>query len=405
MVADIVIPTCRSVTEWNGRMEDETASKIGAGMVIRGELSCEGSLIVAGDLEGTIVAGSITVEDEGRVCGFIQSRSIDCTGRLEGRVVTNGFTLRRGACHVGTVVTDELRVEPGAVLDCALQSGNVASKNIVEENEVAQDSLILPKLSEIIDAFTETNRPSCMDIPWSSRSMLLASVIQLLVKSKPLIRIIGEQGSGKSVFATKLTENHLESFAFLRLDSRLTSVLEFVRQIAAFLGVEGHAELGQAELLNEIRERAEKRREAGQRVVVLVDEAQQLFPATLEGITRLLTNALEEEGEELLQLVLLGTGEMQEKMVSTIHEYFEDETNCQLELDPLSIKDTAEYLRLALQQTVADGATVNLLLPYETIKAIHLKSHGNISLINRLANEAVRAASRAGVTQVGSQFV
>jgi type II secretory pathway predicted ATPase ExeA/cytoskeletal protein CcmA (bactofilin family) len=386
-------------------MDNESGSKIGPGMVVRGELSCNGKLRIAGDLEGTIVGGDLVIESEGRVCGIIEGQCIDCSGRLEGKIVAQKFILRRGACHVGTVVTDELSVETGAVLDCALQSGNVVRQEFVRSKPAITEQVSLPKLSGVVDAFTEENRPSCMDIPWAGRAMLLTNVIELLAKRKPLIKIVGETGSGKSTFADKLLEINLSSFAFYKLDGQSSSVLEFMQRVAGSLQIPVDLAANQAELLAKVSAAVMARRDSGQRTVLVIDEAQELFPATLEGIIHQLTNACDENSEELLQMILLGTEGLEEKMVVTIREYFADETNCQLELEPLTIKDTAQYLRLGLQQAVTDGTTVHLLLPYETIKAIHQKSRGNIQLINQLMSKAVGAAIQANATQITTQFV
>ena len=124
--------------------------------------------------------------------------------------------------------------------------------------------------------------------------------------------------------------------------------------------------------------------------VTLVDDAQKMYPATMEGMTRILTNGYE-EGEELLQMILFGTKEMESKMVVTTVEYFEDETNCQLFLAPLTIKDTADYLRFCLQLALPeDGARAVSLFSNEIIKEIHEGSRGNIAAINLLADKALR---------------
>ncbi|WP_228855534.1 hypothetical protein [Desulfomarina profundi] len=88
---------------------------------------------------------------------------------------------------------------------------------------------------------------------------------------------------------------------------------------------------------------------------------------------------------------------MEGKLVHTTREYFEDETNCLLALEPLSIKDTSEYLRLCLQIEV-DREDLNPvdLLPFETLKKLYTASDGNIRLINNLVAGAFRRASQSG---------
>ena len=72
-------------------------------------------------------------------------------------------------------------------------------------------------------------------------------------------------------------------------------------------------------------------------------------------------------------------------------EYFEDETNCILALEPLTMKDTAEYLRYCIQvASNNNGQACMSLFPHEIIKKLHLQSRGNIAEINILAEKVIR---------------
>jgi type II secretory pathway predicted ATPase ExeA len=58
-------------------------------------------------------------------------------------------------------------------------------------------------------------------------------------------------------------------------------------------------------------------------------------------------------GDEILQMILLGTKEMEARVAATTFKYFEDESTCQLYLEPITLKDTADYLRFCLQRAAA----------------------------------------------------
>jgi type II secretory pathway predicted ATPase ExeA len=108
----------------------------------------------------------------------------------------------------------------------------------------------------------------------------------------------------------------------------------------------------------------------------------------------------------MAQIILLGTELLESKLVPTIAEYFADETNCLLALEPLNIKDTADYLRFSLQQaSKGDGVAYMSIFPYETIQSIHQQSVGNIAAINRLAEAALKNAHSAGVSVVAPHMV
>lgn len=104
-------------------MADRTGSRIGVQMVITGDVHCESQVVVEGTLSGIFSGTRLIVGETGHVKGHVTSNVIECSGHIEGDIVTGSFILKKTARHAGTVETTELTVEPGAVLDCALQSG------------------------------------------------------------------------------------------------------------------------------------------------------------------------------------------------------------------------------------------------------------------------------------------
>ncbi len=377
-------------------MSEVKESRIGRWMQISGDVECTNPVVLEGKIEGSFAGQTLLIRETGELQGVVSGDSIECLGRIEGNIITRSLNLRETACHVGTVVTRELEVEPGAILDCALQSGTLkssaATSGVVE---------ITPEppidTGKLLSAFKEDFRPCCMDIPWSERLELYSHLLELLEKGKPLIKVTGERGSGKTVLVEKLRKSLPETYTALRVTDQVGSVSTLTQGIASKLGIEEAAAIASPhELLSRIKPILDAKRESGQCVVLLIDDAHKMYPATMEGITRLLTNGYG-EGDPLMQIILLGTREMEAKMVATTLEYFEDETNCQLILDPLTMKDTADYLRYCLQlASKGDGARSVALFPNETIKAIHVRSRGNIAAINSLAEKALQHLHTTG---------
>jgi type II secretory pathway predicted ATPase ExeA len=210
---------------------------------------------------------------------------------------------------------------------------------------------------------------------------------------------------GKTTLVGKLVAGAPASYDILLLREQVGSVAALLQIIAAELTETTELPSAQGDLVTLIRNVLGDKRSQGQRVILVVDDAEKMYPATMEGLIRVLTKALG-EGPEMLQMVLLGTKEMEKNMVATIVDYFEDETNCQLSLEPLSIKETADYLRLSLQQAASgEGGVTTAILPYQTIRAIQSQSRGYIGEINRLADKALRAAIRAGAAEISPNFL
>ncbi len=375
-------------------------------MVISGAVECRGRVILEGTLEGSFSGQVLDIREGGKISGDIKATTIDCSGHMEGCVVTESLALRRSGRHVGTVETRKLAVEPGAILDCALQSGDRQGSAPLPGRS---ESVVTPAvdLGALLAAFREGVRPCCMDVPWSERLELYSQLLGLLEKDKPLIKVTGESGSGKSLLVEKMVRTLPASYKVLQIIDQTGSVAAVLQEVAAFLGIEGAVETAQSELEARIKFALDARRQSGQRVVLLVDDAEKMYPATMEGIIRTLTNAYGEgDGAAMLQLILFGSKEMETKMVATTIEYFEDETNCQLYLEPLNIKDTADYLRFCLQLASAGGGSYSTaLFPYDTIRKIHSLSHGNIAAINRLADKALRGAHAAGASEVHAKYL
>lgn len=379
-------------------MVNKNKSLIGESMSIVGDVTCKGEVILEGRLEGSFAGKNLIIRKTGKLLGEGKGESIECSGYMEGRILTMSLKLLKTGRHVGTVETRDLVVEPGAILDCALQSGSLRWRENGHEEE--KERIEPPAdIGDLLSAFSEECRPCCMDVPWSERLELYSHLLELLERGKPLVKISGTSGSGKSALVAKLYDSLPDNFAIVQIEDQVGSVSDLLREVAAKLFAEVAAErLSQHDLAAELKAGICRRVSKGERIIVIIDNAQEMYPATLEGVTRLLTDGYG-EGEEMAQVVLLGTALMESKLVPTITEYFEDETNCQLTLEPLNIKDTADYLRFSLQlASGGDGVAYMSIFPYETIQSIHQRSEGNIAAINRLAAAALQKAHSAGVS-------
>jgi type II secretory pathway predicted ATPase ExeA/cytoskeletal protein CcmA (bactofilin family) len=387
-------------------MDGGVESIITEQMTISGSVECQGRVVVEGVLEGSFAGVELCIGATGRISGEIRANSIDCAGHMEGSVVTEALVLRSSARHIGTVETSRLSVEQGAVLDCALQSGG-GEISTTEKGTGGVVALPAIDLGNLLHSYEEGSRPCCMDVPWSQRLDLYGQLLNLLEKGKPLIKVTGDVGSGKSVLVEKLRRSLPSSCLVMRMRDQRGSVAAILLEVADQLELGGTRELSQQVLLEAVKMALVERARRGQQVLLLIDDAQEMFPASLEGVVHHLTGALSAgKREEQLQLILLGNQELHGKLVANIVEYFEDETNCQLQLDPLNIKDTADYLRFCLQLAAAGAEGYSTaLLPYDTIRRIHSRSHGNIAEINKLATRALRSAHAAGATEISSRYL
>ncbi len=124
----------------------------------------------------------------------------------------------------------------------------------------------------------------------------------------------------------------------------------------------------------------------GRRVVVIVDEAQQLPTDTLEQV-RLLTN-LETETRKLLQIILVGQPELRDVLARNDLRQLAQRITGRYHLDPLTAPEAAAYVRHRLKVA---GSTAEIFTP-SALAELHRLSHGIPRVINVLADRALLGA-------------
>lgn len=133
----------------------------------------------------------------------------------------------------------------------------------------------------------------------------------------------------------------------------------------------------------------------GRRVVLVLDEAQNLGMESLEQL-RMLSN-VNAGSDHLLQLILVGQPELRNLLRGTESRQFVQRVAIDHHLEPLGETDTEKYIRHRLQ---AAGGNPQIF-DDDACVAIHWFSHGIPRLINALADLALVHAFADGLRQVG----
>ena len=140
----------------------------------------------------------------------------------------------------------------------------------------------------------------------------LAHLLYGVSEAGGFIQLTGEVGTGKTTIVRSLLERmpgHADVAVIL--NPQLTPV-QFVLTICEELGIFVRDEDAASikDLVDILNKRLLEAHAKGRRVVVIVDEAQNLSPETLEQV-RLLTN-LETASQKLLQIILIGQPELRD---------------------------------------------------------------------------------------------
>ena len=212
----------------------------------------------------------------------------------------------------------------------------------------------------------------------------LAQLLYGVREKKGFIVITGEVGTGKTTLIRylldKLDGNGQTKTAFL-FNPKL-SVNDFIQYILKDLGIRVQGQ-SKGEYLHHLHQYLLRAYHRGERVVLIVDEAQGLKPELLEEI-RLLSN-LETSRSKLLQIVLLGQPELDKTLSQPEFRQLRQRINLRYHLVPLSEKETKEYIGKRLRIAGARDP----IFTEKGIKEIYLKSGGIPRLINILCDNAL----------------
>jgi general secretion pathway protein A len=136
--------------------------------------------------------------------------------------------------------------------------------------------------------------------------------------------------------------------------------------------------------------------------VLVVDEAHDLSAEALEEV-RLLTN-LETAQRKLLQVLLVGQPELDEKLDSMELRQLKQRIALRCHLGPLDLEETSGYIRHRLQLAGTNPDTANLFSD-ETVEAVFRYSGGTPRLINTICENALITAYARQLASVPAEIV
>jgi len=212
----------------------------------------------------------------------------------------------------------------------------------------------------------------------------LAGLMYGIQTRKGFITLTGEVGTGKTTLINRLLDwlhQRRVRTAFL-FNSRMNSNHLFDFILAEFeITCESRTKSQQLMKLNHW---LLERYRAGETAVVIVDEAQNLSYPVLEEI-RLLTN-LETSTDKLLQIVLSGQPELEEKLKLPQLRQLRQRITLRCKTAPLTTEQTFSYITERLRIAGASGETI---FSKDAVETIHLYSLGIPRVVNLLCEHAL----------------
>ncbi len=225
----------------------------------------------------------------------------------------------------------------------------------------------------------------------NKRGAALEALKYAITSGEGIIKVVGEVGSGKTMLC-RMLEVELDSQVEIVYIANPSLSPENILHLIAFeLKLNITPDSSKLEVMQSLQDYLLQKHACNRQVVVFVEEAQSMPVETLEEI-RLLSN-LETGDYKLLQMVLFGQPELDEKLRQPSIRQLKERITHNFYLDPFPADDVYRYLNFRLRAVGYRGPD---LFTRGVANRIERKSNGLTRRINILADKALLAAFSDG---------
>jgi len=215
------------------------------------------------------------------------------------------------------------------------------------------------------------------------RHRMALTMLQYALESQAAIAMLtGDIGAGKTTLLRHLL-NQLDHGVTVGLVSNTHKAFgELLHWVLLAFGLE-HQHKNKAELYQTLVDFLIERYAKGQHTILIIDEAQNLSPATLEEL-RVITN-VNADKDQILQLMLSGQPELRNTLRRADLEQFTQRISVDFHLGPLDETETHAYICHRLRIAGGDPETFSP----EARTFVHHQCDGIPRLVNTLCDTAL----------------
>ena len=221
-----------------------------------------------------------------------------------------------------------------------------------------------------------------------------------LLQGQGFVVITGKPGTGKSTLVEALfAEMPQHSLIAATLVSTNLEADEILQAVVHCFDISSKNSGSKAALLNAIEDFLRSQADKGKRVILVVDEAQNLPPKSLEEL-RMLSNFLQ-QNKPLMQIILLGQHQLNEMLARPDMEQLCQRVIASCHLGPLSAEQTRDYIAHRLKCAGWHGRPA---LSSEVLGLIFAISSGIPRLINIFCDRLFLSASLESKNEIDLQL-
>src|SRR5690606_9419428 len=167
--------------------------------------------------------------------------------------------------------------------------------------------------------------------------------------------ITGEIGSGKTTLIESFVTDLPQDIVLAHVSQTQLSPVEFLQAVLVEFGFKPFR-MRKVELLAILKDFMVEQYAAGKKILLVIDEAQNLSTKVLEEVR--LLSGLEAQKEKLLRIIFAGQPELAQKLDSPRLEQLTQRVRLRFHLSALSKRETHEYIAHRLEVAGANGRTI-----------------------------------------------
>jgi type II secretory pathway predicted ATPase ExeA len=234
----------------------------------------------------------------------------------------------------------------------------------------------------------------------STHKEALGSLLYGIDEGCGFLALIANPGLGKTTLLYHALHQLREKALTVFLFQTVCTSIDLLRALLAALGVE-ETQGSLMQLQSRLKEVLLAQARLGKRVVVVIDEAQNLDDSVLE-LIRMLSN-FETPREKLIQIVLAGQPELAVKIASPDLEQLRQRVSIFSELTPFCPEETEHYIAHRLR--IAGYTSAGPLLTRDALALIAESSQGIPRNINNLCFNALSLAYALQRKPIDSEII